>query len=40
MEQDPANAIAISTTAKIDPKMAFACSHRSNVRRSSVDSLL
>src|SRR5262249_23919661 len=40
MDLDPPNAIAISTTAKIDPKMAFACSHRSNVCRPSADSLL
>src|SRR5262245_11970842 len=40
MDLDPANAIAMSATAKIDPKMAFASSHRSNVRRSSADSLL
>jgi hypothetical protein len=40
MDLDPANAIAIIKAAKIEPKMAFACSHRSNVRRSSGDSLL
>jgi hypothetical protein len=40
MDLDPANAIAIIKAAKIEPKMAFACSHRSNVRRSSADSLL
>jgi len=37
---EPVNAITISPVAKIAPTMAFALSHRSNVRRSSRDSPL
>ena len=37
---EPVNAITISAVAKIAPTMAFALSHRSNVRRSSRDSPL
>jgi len=37
---EPVNAITISPVAKIAPTMAFALSHRSNVRRSSRDSLV
>ena len=37
---EPVNAIAISAVAKIAPTMAFALSHRSNVRWSSRDSPL
>jgi hypothetical protein len=40
IDPDPANAIAMSKTAKIEPQRAFASSHRSNVCRSSADSLL
>src|SRR5215831_5175859 len=37
---EPVNAITISPVAKIAPTMAFALTHRSNVRRSSRDSPL
>jgi hypothetical protein len=37
---EPVNAITISPVAKIAPTMAFALSHRSNVRWSSGDSPL
>jgi hypothetical protein len=39
-DMEPANAIAIMPAVKIDPNMAFALSHRLNVRWSSADILL